>query len=63
MRLYKNPTTIHRNRFSLNFSNKVQRLAMQQRTHQILQLSNQVAVAPTGNCNARKNPYGCRFCK
>jgi len=63
MHLYKNPTTIRRNRFSLNFSNKVQRLAMQQRTRQILQQSNQVAAATTGNCPARKNPHGCRLCK
>lgn len=63
MRLYKNPTPIRRNRFSLNFSNKVQRLALQQRTHQILQLTNQVAAPSTGNCPARKTPHGCRFCK
>ena len=63
MRLYKNPTTIRRNRFSLHFSNKVQILALQQRTHQTMQLTNQVAAPSTGNCNARKNPHGCRWCK
>ena len=56
MLLYKNPSTIRRRQFSLNFSNKVQRLAMQQPNQGL-------SVQSTGNCpTTRKNARGCRYC-